>query len=158
MVRLRASLGLPGFHFVVPAQLFVTSCCVNCTDVFTTGVDASDAISCAALTATGTVAGATLSSTGAVSGSSLSITGGVDLLSSATRITGSTLTTTVGNVSTGTLTALDAATAASFAAAGALIGATLTITGASAGPLDCKSLDCTFSVDGQRGLRRRDKL
>ena len=34
--------------------------------------------------------------------------------------------------------------------------ATLTITGAaSAGPLDCESLDCTF---GQRGLRRRDEL
>ena len=30
---------------------------VNCTDVFTTGVDASGAVSCAALTATGTVAG-----------------------------------------------------------------------------------------------------
>ena len=66
---------------------------VNCTDVFTTGVDASGAVSCAALAATGTVAGATLSSTGAVSGSSLSISGAasVGLLSSATRITGSTL-------------------------------------------------------------------
>ena len=42
---------------------------VNCTDVFTTGVDASGAVSCAALTATGAVAGATLTSTGAVSGS-----------------------------------------------------------------------------------------
>ena len=31
---------------------------VHCTDVFTTGVDASGAVSCAALTATGTVAGA----------------------------------------------------------------------------------------------------
>ena len=64
---------------------------VNCTDVFTTGVDALGAVSCAALTATGAVAGATLSSTGAVSGSSLSITGAasVGLLSSAT---GSTLT------------------------------------------------------------------
>ena len=40
---------------------------VNCTDVFTTGVDASGAISCAALTATGTIAGAALTSTGAVS-------------------------------------------------------------------------------------------
>ena len=123
---------------------------VNCTDVFTTGVDASGAVSCAALTATGTV---TLSSTGAVSGSLLSITGAasVGLLSSATGITGSTLTinntanagnfTTVGDVSTGTLTASGAATAASFAAAGALTGATLTITGAaSAGPLDCESL------------------
>ena len=39
---------------------------VNCTDVFTTGVDASGAVFCAALTATGTVAGATLTSTGAV--------------------------------------------------------------------------------------------
>ena len=37
---------------------------VNCTDVFTTGVDASGTVSCAALTATGTVAGAALSSTG----------------------------------------------------------------------------------------------
>ena len=86
---------------------------VNCTDVFTTGVDASSAISCAVITATGTIAGATLTSTGAVSGSSLSITGAasVGLLSSATRITGSTLTinntasagnfTTVGDVSTG---------------------------------------------------------
>ena len=66
---------------------------VNCTDVFTTGVDASGAISCAALAA-GTVAGAALSSTGAVSGSSLSISGAasVGLLSSATGITGSTLT------------------------------------------------------------------
>ena len=54
---------------------------VNCTDVFTTGVDASGAVSCAALTA-GTVAGAALSSTGA----------SVGLLSSATGITGSTLT------------------------------------------------------------------
>ena len=82
---------------------------VNCTDVFTTGVDASDAVSCAALTATGTVAGATLTSTGAVSGSSLSISGAASVgLSSATGITGSTLTinntanagnfTTVGNV------------------------------------------------------------
>ena len=74
------------------------------------------AVSCAALTATGTVAGATLSSAGAVSGSSLSISGAasVGLLSSATGITGSTLTfnntanagnfTTVGDVSTGTLT------------------------------------------------------
>ena len=80
---------------------------VNCTDVFTTGVDASGAISCAALTSTGAVSGAT----GAVSGSSLSITGttSVGLLSSATGITGSTLTinntanagnfTTVGDVS-----------------------------------------------------------
>ena len=128
---------------------------VNCTDVFTTGVDASGAISCAALTATGAVAGATLSSTGAVSGSSLSISGAasVGLLSSATGITGSTLTinntanagnfTTVGDVSTGTLTASGAATAASFAAT----GATLTVTGAaSAGPLDCESLDCTFTA------------
>ena len=132
---------------------------VNCTDVFTTGVDASGAISCAALTATGTVAGAALSSTGAVSGSSLSISGAasVGLLSSATGITGSTLTinntanagnfTTVGDVSTGTLTASGAATAASFAATGALTGATLTITGAaSTGPLDCESLDCTFTA------------
>ena len=128
---------------------------VNCTDVFTTGVDASGAVSCAALTATGTVAGATLSSTGAVSGSSLSISGAasVGLLSSATGITGSTLTinntanagnfTTVGDVSTGTLTA----SGASFAATGALTGATLTITGAaSTGPLDCESLDCTFTA------------
>ena len=52
-----------------------------------------------------------------------------------------------GDVFTGTLTALDAATAASFAATGALTGATLTITGAaSAGPLDCKSLDSTFTA------------
>ena len=132
---------------------------VNCTDVFTTGVDASGAVSCAALTATGAVAGATLSSTGAVSGSSLSITGAasVGLLSSATGITGSTLTinntanagnfTTVGDVSTGTLTASGAATAASFAATGALTGATLTVSGAaSTGPLDCESLDCTFTA------------
>ena len=57
---------------------------VNCTDVFTTGVDASGAVSYAALAATGTVAGATLTSTGAVSGSSLSISGAasVGLLSS----------------------------------------------------------------------------
>ena len=50
-------------------------------------------------------------------------------------------------MSTGTLTASGAATAASFAATGALTGATLTITGAaSAGPLDCESLDCTFTA------------
>ena len=128
---------------------------VTCTDVFTTGVDASGAISCAALTAAGTVAGAALSFRGAVSGSSLSISGAasVGLLNSATGITGSTLTinntanagnfTTVGDVSTGTLTA----SGASFAATGALTGATLTITGAaSAGPLDCESLDCTFTA------------
>ena len=55
--------------------------------------------------------------------------------------------TTVGDVSTGTLTASGAATAASFAATGALTGATLTITGAaSTGPLDCESLDCTFTA------------
>ena len=50
---------------------------VNCTDVFTTAVDASGAISCAALTA------GSLSISGAAS---------VGLLSSATGITGSTLT------------------------------------------------------------------
>ena len=78
-----------------------------CNDVFTTGVDASGAVSCAALTATGTVAGAALSSTGAVSGSSLSIMGAasVGLLSSATGITGSTLTinntANAGNFTTG---------------------------------------------------------
>ena len=128
-------------------------------DSLTTGVDASGAVSCTALTATGAVAGATLSSTGAVSGSSLSISGAasVGLLSSATGITGSTLTinntanagnfTTAGDVSTGTLTASGAATAASFAATGTLTGATLTITGAaSTGPLDCESLDCTFTA------------
>ena len=50
-------------------------------------------------------------------------------------------------MSTGTLTASGAATAASFAATGALTGATLTITGAaSTGPLDCESLDCTFTA------------
>ena len=53
----------------------------------------------------------------------------------------------LGDVSTGTLTASGAATAASFAATGALTGATLTIAGAaSAGPLDCESLDCTFTA------------
>ena len=93
---------------------------VNCTDVFTTGVDASGAVSCAALTATGTVAGATLTSTGAVSGSSLSIS--VGLLSSATGITGSTLT--INNT----------------ANAGNITGA------ASAGPLRCESLGCTFTA------------
>ena len=72
--------------------------------------------------------------------------------------------TTVGDVSTGTLTASGAATAASFAATGALTGATLTITGAaSTGPLDCESLDCTFTatsggVSTGSGLRRRDEL
>ena len=148
---------------------------VNCTDVFTTGVDASGAVSCAALTATGTVAGATLSSTGAVSGSSLSITGAasVGLLSSATGITGSTLTinntanagnfTTVGDVSTGTLTASGAATAASFAATGTLTGATLTITGAASAPAGLREPGLHLhgqrrSVDGQRGVRRRDEL
>ena len=117
------------------------------------------AVSCAALTATGTVAGATLSSTGAVSGSSLGITGAasVDLLSSATGITGSTSTiNNTANAGTVTLTTSGAATAASFAATGALTGATLTITGAaSAGPLDCESLDCTFTATsgGQRGVQ-----
>ena len=62
---------------------------VNCTDVFTTGVDASGAVSCAALTATGTVAGASCRPQGP---SSLSISGAASLLSSATGITGSTLT------------------------------------------------------------------
>ena len=62
-----------------------------------------NAVSCAALTATGAVAGATLSSTGAVSGSSLSITGAasVGLLSSATGITGSTLTINNTNLHSG---------------------------------------------------------
>ena len=150
---------------------------VNCTDMFTTGVDASGAVSCAALTATGTVAGARLSSTGAVSGSSLSITGaaGVGLLSSATGITGSTLTinntanagnfTTVGDVSTGTLTASGAATAASFAATGAVTGANADDRrGGLRGPAGLREPGLHLhgherrSVDGQRGLRRRDEL
>ena len=140
---------------------------VNCTDVSTTGVDASGAVSCAALTAAGTVAGATLSSTGAVSGSSLSISGAasVGLLSSATEITGSTLTinntanagnfTTVGDVSTGTLTASGAATAASHADHHR---------GGLRGPAGLREPGLHLhgherrSVDGQRGLRRRDEL
>ena len=53
----------------------------------------------------------------------------------------------MGDVSTGTLTASGAATAASFAATGALTGATLTVSGAaSTGPLDCESLGCTFTA------------
>ena len=96
---------------------------VNCTDVFTTGVDASGAVSCAALTATGTVAH------GGRVRQLAEHQRRAGLLSSATGITGSTLTinntanagnfTTVGDVSTGTLTASGAATAASFAATGA---------------------------------------
>ena len=58
---------------------------VNCTDVFTMGVDASGTISCAVLTSTGAVSGATLTSTGAVSGSSLSITGAASVQSRAPR-------------------------------------------------------------------------
>ena len=55
--------------------------------------------------------------------------------------------TTVGDVSTGTLTALRAATAASFAATGALTGATLTITGRSPrARWTCESLDCAFTA------------
>ena len=149
---------------------------VNCTDVFTTGVDASGAVSCAALTATGAVAGATLTSTGAVSGSSLSISGAasVGLLSSATGITGSTLTinntanagnfTTVGDVSAGTLTASGAATAASFAATGALMGHADHHRGGLHGPAGLREPGLHLhgherrSVDGQRGLRRRDEL
>ena len=146
---------------------------VNCTDVFTTGVDAAGAVSCAALTATGTVAGATLSSTGAVSGSSLSISGAasVGLLSSATGITGSTLTinntanagnfTTVGDVSTGTLTASGAATAASFAAHGRHADHHR---GGLRGPAGLREPGLHLhgherrSVDGQRGLRQCDEL
>ena len=66
--------GLTAQHNVGCDQLLCSD--VNCTDVFTTGVDASGAVSCAALTFTGAVSGATLTSTGAVSGSSLSIRGG----------------------------------------------------------------------------------
>ena len=134
---------------------------VNCTDVFTTGVDASGAVSCAALTATGTVAGATLTSTGAVSGSSLSITGAPPQESRAAH-SPSTTRPTPGtsprcDVSTGTLTASGAATAASFAATGALTGATLTVSGAaSAGSLDCESLDCTLG--GVQGAGRGGSL
>ena len=152
---------------------------VNCTDVFTTGVDDSGAVSCAALTATGTVAGATLSSAGAVSGSSLSISGAasVGLLSSATGITGSTLTinntanagnfTTVGDVSTGTLTASGAATAASFAATdarGAHGRHADHHRGGLRGPAGLREPGLHLhgherrSVDGQRGLRRCDEL
>ena len=62
-------------------------------------------------------------------------------------------------MSTGT-TASGAATAASFAATGALTGATLTITGAAPWAAGLRELDCLHghkrSVDGQRGLRRRD--
>ena len=47
----------------------------------------------------------------------------------------------------GLVQASGAATAASFAAAGAVTGATLTVSGAaSTGPLDCESLDCTFTA------------
>ena len=148
---------------------------VNCTDVFTTGVDASGAVSCAALTATGAVAGAALTSTGAVSGSSLSISGAasVGLLSSATGITGSTLTinntanagnfTTAGDVSTGTLTASGAATAAS-SHRGAHGRHADHHRGGLHGPAGLREPGLHLhgherrSVDGQRGLRRRDEL
>ena len=65
---------------------------VNCTDVFTTGVDASGAVSSAHSHRHRRRSHAVVRR--AVSGSSLSISGaaGVGLLSSATRITGSTLT------------------------------------------------------------------
>ena len=57
--------------------------------------------------------------------------------------------TTVGDVSTGTLTASGAATAASFAATGAVTGATLTIRRGVRGSARA------WAVNGQRGLRRR---
>ena len=125
---------------------------------------------------TGTVAGATLTSTGAVSGSSLSISGAasVGLLSSATGITGSTLTinntanagnfTTVGDVSTGTLTASGAATAASFAATGALGRHADHHRCGLRGPAGLREPGLHLhgherrSVDGQRGVQRRDEL
>ena len=93
---------------------------VNCTDVFTTHVDASGAVSCAALTATGAVAGAALTSTGAVSGSSLRRAahhrGGPAELSHRNHEP-------------------------------RRASQPPTITGAaSAGPLDCESLDCTFTA------------
>ena len=143
---------------------------VNCTDVFTTGVDALDAVSCAALTATGAVAGATLSSTGAVSGSSLSISGAasVGLLSSVTGITGSTLTinntanagnfTTVGDVSTGTLGRSNRGELRSHRCAHGRHA-----DNHRRGPAGLREPGLLHgherrSVDGQRGLRRRDEL
>ena len=126
---------------------------MNCTDVFTTDVDALGAVSCAAPTATATVA-AVVHRVRQLA----DITGAFTINNTANAGN----FTTVGDVLTGTLTASGAATAASFAAIGALMGATLTITGAaSAGPLDCKSLDYTSTATsggvahGQRGLRRR---
>ena len=116
-------------------------CDVNCTDVFTTGVDASGAVSCAALTATGTVAGATLTSTGAVSGS-LSTTANTRNF------------TTVGDVSTGT----GAATAAAHGHHADHHR------GGLRGPAGLQEPGLHLhghkrrSVDGQRGLRRRDEL
>ena len=97
---------------------------VNCTDVFTTGVDASGAVSCAALTATGTVAGATLSSTGAVSGSSLSITG-------------------AASVGQHTHHQQHGQRRELHHGGRRVHG---DVDGGCAGPLDCESLDCTFTA------------
>ena len=75
------------------------------------------------------------------------IVGGFQLEGYAMTLSAFACNFTTGDVSTGTLTASRAATAASFAATAPLTGATLTITGAaSAGPLDCESLDCTFTA------------
>ena len=141
---------------------------VNCTDVFTTGVDALGAVSCAALTAAGTVAGATLSSTGTVSGSSLSITGAasVGLLSSATGITGNAGNfTTVGDVSTGDIDGFGRSNRGELRGHRSAHGRHADHhRGGLRGPAGLREPGLHLhghkrrSVDGQRGLRRCDKL
>ena len=127
---------------------------VNCTDVFTTGVDASGAVSCAALTATGTVAdvhGGRVRQLAEHHGRGQRRPAELrhrnhgqhthhqqhgqrrELHHGGRRVHGDI--DGLGRSNRGELRGHR------------LTGATLTITGAaSAGPLDCESLDCTFTA------------
>ena len=120
---------------------------VNCTDVFTTGVDASGAVSCAALTATGAVAGATLTYGRRVR----------QLAEHQRRGQRGPAEQHVDHQQHGQRRELhhggrrvhghaDGIRRSNRGKLRSLTGATLTIRAASAGPLDCESLDCTFTA------------
>ena len=121
---------------------------VNCTDVITTGVDASASTSCAALTATGAVLGSSLLSNGAISGSSLSITGAasVGLLSSATGITHHQQHGQRWELHHGRGRVHGHPDCLRRSDGGELRSHRNAHGPASAGPLDCESLDCTFTA------------
>ena len=104
---------------------------VNCTDVFTTGVDASGDVSTGTLTASGAATAASFAATGAVTGATLTITGAASAGPLDYESLDCTFTATSGGVSTGSVVCGNVTSSGTVSAPQLFASNTLTVTNTS---------------------------